>query len=127
MKIIGLKYFNVFGSNQDQNSIYSAVIPKWIKQMKSNEIVSIFGDGKNSRDFCYIDNVIQANILAALENNIKNYEVFNVAVGKSTNLNQLFKLMSKIFKIKEPKKVYLKPRVGDVRYSTADILKLKKF
>ena len=71
MKIIGLRYFNVFGSNQDQNSIYSAVIPKWIKQMKSNEIVSIFGDGKNSRDFCYIDNVIQANILAALENNIK--------------------------------------------------------
>lgn len=126
MKIIGLRYFNVFGSNQDQNSIYSAVIPKWIKQMKSNEIVSIFGDGKNSRDFCYIDNVIQANILAALENNIKNYEVFNVAVGKSTNLNQLFKMMSKIFKIKEPKKVYLKPRVGDVRYSTANISKIKK-
>ena len=94
--------------------------------MKSNEIVSIFGDGKNSRDFCYIDNVIQANILAALENNIKNYEVFNVAVEKSTNLNQLFKLMSKIFKIKEPKKVYLKPRVGDVRYSTANISKIKK-
>ena len=70
--------------------------------------------------------MIQANILAALENNIKNYEVFNVAVEKSTNLNQLFKLMSKIFKIKEPK-VYLKPRVGDVRYSTANISKLKKF
>ena len=126
MKIIGLRYFNVFGSNQDQNSIYSAVIPKWIRLMKNEEVVPIFGDGKNSRDFCYIENVIQANILAALQNKIKSYEVFNVAVGNTTNLNQLFKLMSRIFKIKAAKKIYLKPRVGDVRYSTA-YLKLKKF
>lgn len=126
MKIIGLRYFNVFGYNQDQNSIYSAVIPKWIRLMKNDEVIPIFGDGKNSRDFCYIENVIQANMLAALEKKIKNYEVFNVAVGKSTNLNQLFKLMSKIFKIKAAKKVYNKPRVGDVRYSTADISKIRK-
>ena len=126
MKIIGLRYFNVFGYNQDQNSIYSAVIPKWIRLMKNDRIIPIFGDGKNSRDFCYIENVVQANMLAALEKKIKNYEVFNVAVGNSTNLNQLFKLMSKIFKIKAAKKVYLKPRVGDVRYSTADISKIRK-
>ncbi len=126
IKIIGLRYFNVFGHNQDQNSIYSAVIPKWIRLMKNDKIIPIFGDGKNSRDFCYIENVIQANMLAALEKKIKNYEVFNVAVGNSTNLNQLFKLMSKIFKIKGAKKVYLKPRVGDVRYSTADISKIRK-
>ena len=126
MKIIGLRYFNVFGYNQDQNSIYSAVIPKWIRLMKNDKIIPIFGDGKNSRDFCYIENVIQANMLAALEKKIKNYEVFNVAVGNSTNLNQLFKLMSKIFKIKAAKKVHIKPRVGDVRYSTADISKIRK-
>ncbi len=126
MKIIGLRYFNVFGFNQDQNSIYSAVIPKWIRLMKNDKIIPIFGDGKNSRDFCYIENVIQANMLAALEKKIKTYEVFNVAVGNSTNLNQLFKLMSKIFKISGAKKVYFKPRVGDVRYSTADISKIRK-
>jgi UDP-N-acetylglucosamine 4-epimerase len=127
MKIVALRYFNVFGSNQDQNSIYSAVIPKWIKMMQNKEIIPVFGDGKNSRDFCYIDNVIQANILSVFDKKIKNFEVFNVALGKETNLNNLLKKISKIFNVKNVKKKYLKPRIGDVRYSIANISKIKKF
>jgi len=129
MKIIGLRYFNVFGSNQDQNSIYSAVIPKWIRLMKNEEVVPIFGDGKNSRDFCYIDNVIQANILAAFSKNTK-HNVYNVAYGGRTSLEELIEKIyvtsSSMLDGLKVKKIYQDPRIGDVMHSMADISKIKK-
>ena len=89
-KSIGLRYFNVFGKRQDPNGAYAAVIPKWILSMLSNNDIIIYGDGKTTRDFCFIENVIQANILAALAKDSVKNNIFNVAVGDRTSLNQLF-------------------------------------
>ena len=126
-KSIGLRYFNVFGKRQNPNSTYAAVIPNWILSMIKNKSVYINGDGKTSRDFCHIENVIQANILSALAKDDSKNEVYNVAFGDQTTLDQLFKMISSEFKkninihIENP--IYRDFREGDVRHSRADISK----
>ena len=129
---IGLRYFNVFGSRQDPNGAYAAVIPKWIASMIKGETVYINGDGETSRDFCFVDNAVQANLLAATtQDSAAKNQVYNIAVGNSTTLNQLYKLISETLasksQIKIGKPTYRDFRIGDVRYSLADIGKAKKY
>ena len=127
---IGLRYFNVFGKRQDPNGSYAAVIPKWIQSIINNKEIYINGDGSNSRDFCYIDNVIQANILAAFSNNTCKHNVYNVAYGGRTSLEELiekiYNIASSMIDGIEVKKIYREPRLGDVMHSMADITKIKK-
>jgi UDP-N-acetylglucosamine/UDP-N-acetylgalactosamine 4-epimerase len=124
---IGLRYFNVFGKRQDPNGAYAAVIPKWIDCIIRNEQICINGDGHTSRDFCYIDNVIQANILAALAPSNARNHVYNIAVGEQTSLNELFEMLKQTLNghgcnyLSHP--TYVDFRVGDVRHSKADIQK----
>ena len=126
---IGLRYFNVFGKRQDPNGAYAAVIPKWVNSMIANEQVFINGDGKTSRDFCYVENVVQANILSALSQKKSKNNVYNIAFGERTTLINLFNsLKDELTKnqkdyILEPK--YNDFRKGDVRHSLADISKAK--
>ena len=128
---IGLRYFNVFGPRQDPNGAYAAVIPKWIGAMIRNETVYINGDGETSRDFCYVANAVQANLLAAVVSDPSAVnQVYNVAVGYQTSLNQLFEhlriaLMPNFGDLKKSKPVYRESRLGDVRHSLADISKAK--
>lgn len=131
-KTIGLRYFNVFGKRQDPNGAYAAVIPKWTAAMIAGDDVFINGDGETSRDFCFIENTVQANILAATTKNdeAKN-QVYNVAVGDRTTLNDLFNAIKAALNengvtyTKEP--VYRDFRAGDVRHSQASIEKIKSF
>lgn len=125
MKLIGLRYFNVFGINQNPYGPYSAVIPRWIDLLIKKKTIEIYGDGKNIRDYCFIDNVIQANILAIIENNKENYQIYNVAAGKETNLKNLYKKISKYFFLKKISISYKKFRIGDVKNSVASIKKIK--
>jgi len=128
-KTIGLRYFNIFGQRQDPNGAYAAVIPKWIASMINNEPVYINGDGETSRDFCYIDNTVQANLLAATtENTEAANQVYNVAVGDRTTLNHLYEqlqlnLLHNFPHLKGVQPVYRDFRAGDVRHSLADINK----
>ena len=128
-KTIGLRYFNVFGKRQDPEGAYAAVIPKWIASMIKNETVYINGDGETSRDFCYVDNAVQANLLAAtVEDEAATNQVYNVAVGDRTSLNELFELLrTKLLKsfphLGTFKPSYRDFREGDVRHSEADISK----
>ena len=87
---IGLRYFNVFGPRQDPNGAYAAVVPAWIASLLKREPVYINGDGETSRDFCYIDNVVQANLLAATAGDKALNQVFNIALGEKTTLNGFF-------------------------------------
>ncbi|WP_019676472.1 SDR family oxidoreductase [Arsukibacterium perlucidum] len=125
---IGLRYFNVFGPRQDPNGAYAAVIPKWTAAMIAGEKVVINGDGETSRDFCFVDNAVQANLRAALAN-IEQSEVFNVAVGDRTTLNQLFSAIQSalagngIAYAHAPE--YADFRPGDVRHSQADVSKAR--
>ena len=129
-KATGLRYFNVFGPRQDPEGAYAAVIPKWVAAMLREESVTINGDGETSRDFCFVANAVQANILAALAPNEVQGEVFNVAYGGRTSLNQLFALIRggleehQIHYGREPE--YAEFRPGDVRHSQADIGKAKR-
>lgn len=131
MASIGLRYFNIFGRRQDPNGAYAAVVPKWVSSMIANEPVYINGDGETSRDFCYIDNVIQANLLAATAAHPEAAnQVYNVAVGDRTTLNQLYEairanLAPRFPHLAEAKPVYRDFRAGDVRHSLADISKAK--
>ena len=126
-KCIGLRYFNVFGQRQDPNSTYAAVIPKWILAMLRDEDIIINGDGETSRDFSYVANAVQANILAATSNSVARDQVYNMAVGGRTTLNELFIILKdelerlKIHYKRAP--VYGPFRAGDVRHSQADISK----
>ncbi|KAA8732079.1 Vi polysaccharide biosynthesis UDP-N-acetylglucosaminuronic acid C-4 epimerase TviC [Acinetobacter qingfengensis] len=128
---IGLRYFNVFGRRQDPNGAYAAVIPKWTAAMIANEDVFINGDGETSRDFCYIDNTVQANILAATTQDpaVKN-QVYNVALGDRTTLNELFAAIQSalaeqgVHYQKAP--IYRDFRAGDVRHSQAAITKIQQ-
>lgn len=127
-KSIGLRYFNIFGKRQDPKGSYAAVIPKWIAAMIHNETIYINGDGETSRDFCYIDNAIQANILAAtVENDLAKNQIYNIAVGERTSLNELYKLilknLAKHYPLPDIKLRYQDPRAGDIRHSLADISK----
>ncbi len=129
IETIGLRYFNVFGRRQDPNGAYAAVIPKWVGALLNTEAVYINGDGENSRDFCYIDNVVQMNILAALTDNTIAYgDVFNVAVGGQTTLNQLHQLINdelakKLSGFIKTPAIYREFRLGDITHSNANITK----
>lgn len=127
IELIGLRYFNVFGPRQDPEGPYAAVIPRWISAMLKNQPVFIYGDGETSRDFCYVANVVQANILSALTDNQEALNrVYNIAVGQRTTLNQLFstireKLLASVSGLKINEPVYEDFRPGDIRHSLADI------
>jgi UDP-N-acetylglucosamine 4-epimerase len=140
-----LRYFNVFGPRQDPNGAYAAVIPKWIASLIQGEPVFINGDGETSRDFCFIANIVQANLLAATaiatqKAVIAGYDpqsmspvnqVYNIAVGDRTTLNELFAqikthLLPLYPHLQDTKPVYRDFRAGDVRYSLADISKAQR-
>lgn len=127
---IGLRYFNVFGKRQDPDGAYAAVIPKWTAAMIQGHDVRINGDGETSRDFCYVANAVQANLLAAAtQNPAARNQVFNVAIGDRTTLNELFRTLHKALNrsgIKhEMIPIYGDFRLGDVRHSQADITKIQ--
>lgn len=130
---IGLRYFNVFGARQDPNGDYAAVIPKWISALLAGEPCVIYGDGETSRDFCFVDNVVQANILAGLtENHEALNKAYNVGCGSQTTLLELYRLIESalldarlIEKKQEP--IFKSFRDGDVRHSLADISRAQKF
>lgn len=131
METIGLRYFNVFGRRQDPNGAYAAVIPKWVYSLLQKEAVHINGDGETSRDFTYIDNVIQMNILAGLSENSHTFgEVLNVAVGGRNTLNELYAIINNelskhLNNYQVQKAMYRDFRAGDIRHSNADISKAK--
>jgi UDP-N-acetylglucosamine/UDP-N-acetylgalactosamine 4-epimerase len=132
LKVIGLRYFNVFGARQDPEGAYAAVIPQWIAAMLAGKPVYINGDGETARDFCYVENVVQANLLAGtIANPEALNQVYNIAVGERTTLNQLFELLragvsrGKAHLSVAPA-VYRDFRPGDVRFSLADISKAQR-
>jgi len=128
-KTIGLRYFNVFGPRQNPNGAYAAVIPKWTASLLEGQPVYINGDGETSRDFCFIDNAVQANLLAATADNPDaSNQVYNVAVGDQTSLNELHRYLVEYLTPEFPHvqtavPVYRDFRAGDVRHSLADISK----
>lgn len=132
MASTGLRYFNVFGRRQDPSGSYAAVIPKWVGNLIAGETCHIYGDGETSRDFCYIDNVLQANLLAAMEGGEQDgHQVYNVACGESTSLNQIFfmirdGLARHMPELAQVGPVYKDFRAGDVRHSKADISKIRR-
>jgi UDP-N-acetylglucosamine/UDP-N-acetylgalactosamine 4-epimerase len=128
---IGLRYFNVFGARQDPDGQYAAVIPKWIAALIHNQPVYINGDGETSRDFCYVANAVQANLLAAtVPDAAAVNQVYNVAVGQRTSLNELLEHLRAMLAPRFPRLAEFKPtyrdfRTGDVRHSLADIGKAR--
>jgi UDP-N-acetylglucosamine 4-epimerase len=132
IEVIGLRYFNVFGRRQDPQGAYAAVIPLFVKMLMHHESPVINGDGLYSRDFTYIDNVLQANHLAALtQNQSALNQVYNVAHGERTNLNELFELVKKLIgnfdsEVLNIKPVYGPTRAGDMPHSMASIEKAKR-
>jgi UDP-N-acetylglucosamine 4-epimerase len=131
LKSIGLRYFNVFGRRQDPNGAYAAVIPLWFASLINGSAVYINGDGETSRDFCYIDNCVQANILAATADAEDACDVYNIAFGQRTTLNELFQLIRERVGRNNPKVMNVQPeyrdfRPGDVRHSLADISKARQ-
>lgn len=127
---VGLRYFNVFGKRQDPDGAYAAVIPKWTSAMIRGDDVQINGDGETSRDFCFVDNAVQANLLAALASDEGINQVYNVAYSGRTTLNQLYDFLAKTLAEQgvqyDKKPVYADFRAGDVRHSQADIGKAGK-
>lgn len=132
LESIGLRYFNVFGPRQDPDGAYAAVIPKWYGALLRSEDVFINGDGETSRDFCFIGNVVQANILAATSTNLEAInQIYNVALGDRTTLNELFKLIRERVAQTNPAIASIEPvyrdfRKGDVRHSQASIDKIQQ-
>lgn len=130
---VGLRYFNVFGPRQDPEGAYAAVIPRWIAALLRREPVRINGDGETSRDFCFVDNVVQANLLAATTTNPAALnQAYNIAVGERTTLNELYQLLQGGLRklnpaLPEQKPVYGDFRAGDVRHSLADIGKARRW
>ncbi len=128
---VGLRYFNVFGKRQDPSGAYAAVIPKWIGAALKGENIYINGDGETSRDFCFIENVVQANVLAAVTSiQDANHQVFNVALNERNTLKELFEAITRKLEVKTNRTtaspVYQEFRPGDVRHSLASIEKAKK-
>lgn len=127
---IGLRYFNVFGPRQNPNGAYAAVIPKWVAAMLEGQVVVINGDGETSRDFSYVENAVQANLLAAVASEDAKNEIYNMAAGARTTLNDLYRLLSDslsrlgVSGFIDP--VYKDFRIGDVRHSLADISKAQR-
>lgn len=128
-KSIGLRYFNIFGPRQDPNGAYAAVIPQWVAALIMDQPVRINGDGETSRDFCFVENVVQANLLAALADGSEAVnQVYNVALNERTSLNQLYEMMRSLLLEQFPHLQKHRPqhvdfREGDVRHSQADISK----
>ena len=126
-KTIGLRYFNIFGKRQDPNGAYAAVIPKWVAAILNKEDVFINGDGETSRDFCYIDNTVQMNLLAATtDNDEATDQVYNVALNDRTSLNKLYqmiedRLIQRTEGLEKQEPIYRDFRAGDVRHSQANI------
>jgi UDP-N-acetylglucosamine 4-epimerase len=129
---IGLRYFNVFGPQQDPEGAYAAVIPKWVAGMLRREPIFIYGDGETSRDFCFVENVVQANLLAAtVADPAALNTVYNIALGRRTTLNQLFAAIERIIRQHDPKLPPQSPqfrefRPGDVAHSMADISRARR-
>ena len=123
---IGLRYFNVFGPKQNPNNPYAAVIPLFLKSAKNKKQPIIYGDGLTSRDFTFVENVIQANMRAMFTNiNDCKHDVFNIACGNSITLNSLWKSISKLHKVEYIYPIYKEERPGDIKHSFADISKAK--
>ena len=131
-KTIGLRYFNIFGKRQDPEGAYAAVIPKWVAAILNKEDVYINGDGETSRDFCYIDNTVQMNLLAATTDNEEaTNQVYNVALNDRTSLTKLHqmieeRLIERVEGLEKKKPIYREFRSGDVRHSQASIDKAQK-
>jgi UDP-N-acetylglucosamine/UDP-N-acetylgalactosamine 4-epimerase len=131
-KTIGLRYFNIFGKRQDPNGAYAAVIPKWVSAILNKDDVFINGDGETSRDFCYIDNTVQMNLLAATtDNDEATDQVYNVALNDRTSLNKLYqmieeRLIQRTTGLENKEPIYRDFRAGDVRHSQASINKAQE-
>jgi UDP-N-acetylglucosamine/UDP-N-acetylgalactosamine 4-epimerase len=126
IECVGLRYFNVFGRRQDPDGPYAAVIPRWIRQILNDEECEIFGDGETSRDFCYVDNVVQANLCAACAASDATGQVYNIAFGERTTLRALFEMIRDRLVPSHPHAATVTPvyrafRQGDLRHSLADI------
>lgn len=130
LETVGLRYFNVFGRRQDPAGAYAAVIPRWVGNLLSGQECLIHGDGETSRDFCYVENALQANLLAAAAEDLEpGDQVYNVACGERTTLNELFHLIQSGLACHFPELRVVRPtygpfRAGDVRHSQADITKI---
>ena len=126
-KSIGLRYFNVFGPRQDPNGAYASVIPAWIRALLSGEPAYVNGDGLAARDFCYIDNVVQANLLASMASDPAALsQAYNIALGEMTTLNELYEiiraqLLPRLPELRHARAVHREPRRGDIAFSRADI------
>ncbi len=130
IEVVGLRYFNVFGRRQDPNGPYAAVIPRWIDLLVDGKPCVIFGDGSASRDFCYVDNAVQANILAATGPAAITNEIYNVGCGGRTHLLDLFAMIRdqiarRMPAVKDARPVLEPPRPGDIPHSQADIQKIQ--
>jgi UDP-N-acetylglucosamine 4-epimerase len=130
LQTIGLRYFNVFGRRQDPAGAYAAVIPRWIAALLRGERCRIFGDGENTRDFCYIANVIQANLLAATCDSAATGDAYNIACAESITLNRLFAMMRDGLEQMDERFAGVTPqydgfRPGDIRFSCASIEKAR--
>jgi UDP-N-acetylglucosamine 4-epimerase len=131
LQTIGLRYFNVFGRRQDPDGAYAAVIPRWVDNLLAGRPCVIHGDGQTSRDFCYVDNVVQANLLAATAADEATGRVYNVAGAERTTLNQLFGMLRERVVEYRPEAAEAEPeyaefRPGDVRHSEADISRIRE-
>ncbi len=132
MEMIGLRYFNVFGPRQDPEGPYAAVIPRWVKALLANELVSIFGDGNTSRDFCFVKNAVEGNLRAALsESDNASGTVYNIAVSHQTSLTELFTMIRDLLVPYAPYVATATPqygpfRDGDVRHSLADVTRAQE-
>jgi UDP-N-acetylglucosamine/UDP-N-acetylgalactosamine 4-epimerase len=131
LETVGLRYFNVFGPRQDPEGEYAAVIPKWIDTLINGKACKVNGDGETSRDFCFVDNVVQANIMAALSPVSSRFGVYNIACGEQTTLNQLHDALSSTLRRLKPDLAlksaeYGPERPGDVRHSLASIERAEK-
>jgi UDP-N-acetylglucosamine 4-epimerase len=126
-KSIGLRYFNVFGARQDPNGAYASVIPAWIGALLRGQNAYVNGDGSIARDFCHVDNVVQANLLAAtVEDPAALGQAYNVALGDQTTLMELFEMIRDALRMKHVKAVHREPRPGDIAFSRADISKAQR-
>lgn len=126
VETIGLRYFNVFGRKQNPDGVYAAVIPRFINLILEGKSPQIYGDGKQSRDFTYIDNVIEANLLACTASSKAIGKCFNIAAGERIFLNSMYEMISEFYDFKE-KPIYLEERIGDIKDSYADISEAKLF
>ena len=131
LRTIGLRYFNVFGRRQDPNGAYAAVIPRWTAALINGDEVVINGDGESSRDFCYVDNAVQANLLAALADGDSRDQVYNVAVGEQTTLNELYAYLHSALDrlgiaLSDTAPVHGPMRAGDIRHSLASVKKAEQ-